>query len=227
MQRQPEVLPAVRQPPASCCNRFLIVSNMEVADPSQHRRRQPARGAPAPVRCPLLLRAGPQAAAGAPRVVKLGSGGLSQQARLAWATGSSACPTWPRKIAGLHGRRRERWPTAPRVLSKADLVTDMVGEFPELQGTMGRYYAQARRRAADGGPGHRAALPPALRRRRAARHQHRPARWRWPTSSTPWSASSASASCPPATKDPFGLRRAALGVLRILMEAPLPLDLPR
>ena len=27
-------------------------------------------------------------------------------------------------------------------LSKADLVTDMVGEFPELQGIMGRYYAQ-------------------------------------------------------------------------------------
>jgi glycyl-tRNA synthetase beta chain len=28
------------------------------------------------------------------------------------------------------------------LLAKADLVTDMVGEFPELQGTMGRYYAQ-------------------------------------------------------------------------------------
>src|SRR5204863_1012708 len=28
------------------------------------------------------------------------------------------------------------------MLAKADLVTDMVGEFPELQGTMGRYYAQ-------------------------------------------------------------------------------------
>jgi glycyl-tRNA synthetase beta chain len=28
-------------------------------------------------------------------------------------------------------------------LAKADLLTDMVGEFPELQGTMGRYYAQA------------------------------------------------------------------------------------
>src|SRR5207248_271953 len=28
------------------------------------------------------------------------------------------------------------------LLAKADLVSDMVGEFPELQGTMGRYYAQ-------------------------------------------------------------------------------------
>ena len=27
------------------------------------------------------------------------------------------------------------------MLAKADLLTDMVGEFPELQGTMGRYYA--------------------------------------------------------------------------------------
>ncbi len=32
---------------------------------------------------------------------------------------------------------------------------------------------------------------------------------------------------PTGDKDPFALRRAALGVLRILMEAPLPLELPR
>ena len=42
-------------------------------------------------------------------------------------------------------RRRRRWPQqADRaaLLAKADLVTDMVGEFPELQGVMGGYYAR-------------------------------------------------------------------------------------
>ncbi len=46
----------------------------------------------------------------------------------AWRRRSAACPIWP---------------NAPRVLAKADLVTEMVGEFPELQGLMGRYYATA------------------------------------------------------------------------------------
>ena len=34
------------------------------------------------------------------------------------------------------------------LLAKADLVTLMVGEFPELQGIMGKYYARGRRRGA-------------------------------------------------------------------------------
>jgi len=39
---------------------------------------------------------------------------------------------------GSCGSRADR----AALLAKADLVTDMVGEFPELQGTMGRYYAK-------------------------------------------------------------------------------------
>ncbi len=35
------------------------------------------------------------------------------------------------------------WPNRPRDSCKADLVTEMVGEFPELQGLMGGYYARA------------------------------------------------------------------------------------
>ena len=41
-----------------------------------------------------------------------------------------------------HRRRRGAARSAPRELSKCDLLTAMVGEFPELQGLMGKYYAQ-------------------------------------------------------------------------------------
>ena len=49
-----------------------------------------------------------------------------------------------RAIAGSCGRRRRLAGQADRaaLLAKADLLTDMVGEFPELQGIMGGYYAR-------------------------------------------------------------------------------------
>ena len=105
------------------------------------------------------------------------------------------------------------------LLAKADLVTLMVGEFPELQGIMGRYYAEA-----DGEE------PSVVR----AIEQHY-----WPRYSGDqlpvgdvslalaladkletlvgiWGAGQQ----PTGDKDPFGLRRAALGALRILSEKP-------
>lgn len=109
-------------------------------------------------------------------------------------------------------------------LAKADLVTEMVGEFPELQGIMGRYYA-----AHDG-------EPEAVAR---AIEQHY-----WPRfagDALPQDNIAASAALadrldtlagiygiglvPTGDKDPFGLRRHALGALRILIEMQLPLDL--
>ena len=115
--------------------------------------------------------------------------------------------------------------TRAATLAKADLVTDMVGEFPELQGLMGRYYA-----AHDG-------EPPEVS---AAIEQHY-----WPRFAGdalpkgPVALSVALADkldtlvgiwgiglVPTGDKDPFGLRRHALGVLRILMERRLPLALP-
>ena len=44
------------------------------------------------------------------------------------------------------------------MLAKADLVSGMVGEFPELQGVMGRYYALDQEEDADGRRRHRCAL---------------------------------------------------------------------
>jgi glycyl-tRNA synthetase beta chain len=109
-------------------------------------------------------------------------------------------------------------------LSKADLMTAMVGEFPELQGTMGRYYA-----AAQGEP---AEICVALE------EQYRP---RFGGDDLPASKLGQALALadkidtlvgifsieqrPTGTKDPFALRRAALGVLRILLEKDLELDL--
>jgi len=109
-------------------------------------------------------------------------------------------------------------------LAKADLMTAMVGEFPELQGTMGRYYAEAQ------------GEPEELARALEEHYRPRYAGDSLPTTKTGQTVALADKidtlvgifaieQRPTGTKDPFGLRRAALGVLRILLERRLDLDL--
>jgi len=109
-------------------------------------------------------------------------------------------------------------------LCKADLVTDMVGEFPELQGIMGRYYARH-----DGEP---AAVADAIE----AHYRPRFAADTLPADNIGSAVALADkldtligifgiGLVPTGDRDPFGLRRQALGVLRILAERELPLDL--
>lgn len=97
-------------------------------------------------------------------------------------------------------------------LAKADLVSHMVGEFPELQGLMGAYYA-----AADGEP---EAVSHALRHQYALRLEGPISAIDGPrlclfvadridTLVSLWAAAGA----PSGDKDPYGLRRAALGLL--------------
>lgn len=109
-------------------------------------------------------------------------------------------------------------------LSKCDLTTRMVGEFPELQGTMGRYYAQH--------DGETQGVAQAI-----AEH-YRP---RFSGDAIPASEAGRivaladkldtvctvvrAAGKPTGNKDPFGLRRSALGIVRILIEGELDLDL--
>jgi glycyl-tRNA synthetase beta chain len=108
-------------------------------------------------------------------------------------------------------------------LCKADLVTDMVGEFPELQGLMGYYYAR--------NDGESDEVAGAIR-------QHYLPRFAGdvlPRDSIARAVALADkldtlvgifgiGLVPTGEKDPFGLRRAAVGVLRILLEGALPLD---
>ena len=129
-------------------------------------------------------------------------------------------------LAELIGTRIGAGPHVARAaaLAKADLMTAMVGEFPELQGTMGRYYAQAQ------GEPEELAL--------AIEEHYRPryAGDALPTTKTGQALALADKidtlvgifaieQRPTGTKDPFGLRRTALGLLRILLEGQLELDL--
>ena len=114
--------------------------------------------------------------------------------------------------------------TRAAMLSKSDLVSDMVQEFNELQGTMGRYYAL------NDGEDPAVAL--------ALEEQYLP---RFATDLLP---SSPTGQClalcdrldslvglfgigqpPSGSRDPFALRRASLGILRIIIEGQLDLDL--
>jgi glycyl-tRNA synthetase beta chain len=110
------------------------------------------------------------------------------------------------------------------MMAKADLLTDMVGEFPELQGIMGRYYAL------NDGLGHEIAD--------AIEDHYRP---RFAGDELPRNATGvvvaladkletlaglfAVGQLPTGDKDPFALRRHALGIVRMLMEKDLPLAL--
>ncbi|MBF0310180.1 MAG: glycine--tRNA ligase subunit beta [Magnetococcales bacterium] len=109
-------------------------------------------------------------------------------------------------------------------LAKADLVTGLVGEFPELQGLMGGYYAQA------------AGLSDTVARAIREHYQPQGAGDDLPASEGGQLLALADKidtliGCfgigltPTGTKDPFGLRRAALGVLRIILGASLRLPL--
>jgi glycyl-tRNA synthetase beta chain len=131
-----------------------------------------------------------------------------------------------KSLARLIGERISAGPLVGTAaeLAKADLLTAMVGEFPELQGVMGRYYAEA-----EGYPDEVA---------RAIEEHYRPrfAGDTLPTTKTGQALALADkidtlvgifaiGERPTGAKDPFGLRRAALGVLRILIESRLDLDL--
>ena len=103
------------------------------------------------------------------------------------------------------------------LLAKTDLVTGMVGEFPELQGVMGGHYARSPGRARRGGWRHPRALWPKGPDDRARRR---------PTASSVALADKldtlvgffAAGISPTGTKDPFALRRAGLGVIRLVFE---------
>ncbi len=120
-----------------------------------------------------------------------------------------------REIAPLVGAQPDLAAEAARVV-KADLQSAMVGEFPELQGTMGGYYARA------------AGLPDAIAA--ACKAHYSPL---GPSDEVPTEPVSVAVALadkidtlagfwaidekPTGSKDPFALRRAALGVTRLLL----------
>jgi len=200
-------------------NRFLIVSNMQVADPINivAGNARVVRPRLSDARFFFEQDKKQKLEARLPRLApvvyhnKLGSQ-LERVERLEALAGAIA--------AQLHGdvaaaKRAAR-------LAKADLVTDMVGEFPELQGIMGRYYALA--------DGEGEVVADAIQ----AHYQPRFAGDALPAGNVAAAVALADkldalvgffgiGMVPTGDKDPFALRRAALGVLRMVMETPLDL----
>ena len=131
-----------------------------------------------------------------------------------------ALAKWAATALDIDGSNVER----AAVLAKCDLLTGMVGEFPELQGTMGRYYALS-----DGEP---EAVASAI----GEHYQPRFAGDALPETEAGQILSVADkidtlagvfalGKKPSGNRDPFGLRRAALGIVRTLIECRLDLDL--
>jgi glycyl-tRNA synthetase beta chain len=201
--------------------RFLIVSNMEVADPRHivggnervvRPRLEDARFFYDQDRKARLEARVPDLA----KVVyhnKLGTQ-LERVERIQLLAGSIARMLKTDAAAA----ERAAW------LSKADLLTGMVGEFPELQGVMGRYYALHDKE------------PAAVAEAIEGHYRPRFAGDKLPEGEVACSVALADklvslaglfgvGEIPTGEKDPFGLRRAALGVIRIVVEKNLPLDL--
>ena len=127
------------------------------------------------------------------------------------------------ELAPLVGADVEKAKRAAK-LCKADLLTEMVGEFPELQGTMGKYYAEAQ--GEDEAVAH------------ACEDHYKPKGPDDLVPSNPVSVAVALADKidtlvgfwavgekPTGSKDPYALRRAALGVIRLVLENKLRLRL--
>src|SRR3954449_1276348 len=120
------------------------------------------------------------------------------------------------ELAPLVGADVEKAKRAAR-LAKADLLTEVVGEFPELQGLMGRYYALAQREDASVAA--------------ACEEHYKP---QGPNDRVPTDPVSVAVALadkidtlvgfwaidekPTGSKDPYALRRAALGVIRLVVE---------
>jgi glycyl-tRNA synthetase beta chain len=221
MQQHQKYFPLLDKTTGKLLNRFLIVSNLETRDPKNiiagNERVLRARLSDAKFffdqdRKTRLETRVPRLAA----VVyhnKLGSQ-LERVQRI-----QKLASVIAEKLgANTEEAERAAW------LCKADLLTDMVGEFPELQGTMGHYYARH-----DG-------EDEAVARAIEAHYHPRFAADTLPEDNIGCAVALADkldtlvgiygiGLVPTGDKDPFGLRRQALGVLRILSERALPLDL--
>jgi glycyl-tRNA synthetase beta chain len=211
---------AVQDPAGKLSGWFVTVSNIESRDPSKVREGNERVVRPRlsdaaffwdqDCRVPLQSHA-----------ARLS--GVTFQAKLGSYADKTARIT---RLAQLIGERIGAGTdlTLAAELSKADLMTAMVGEFPELQGTMGRYYAEAQ------------GLPREVALAIEEHYRPRFAGDALPTGKIGQALALADKidtlvgifaieQRPTGTKDPFGLRRAALGVLRILLEGRLDLDL--
>jgi glycyl-tRNA synthetase beta chain len=207
-------------------NQFLVVSNISPADASRVIEGNERVVRPRLADAKFFFdqdrkKTLESRVAGLDKVVyhgKLGSQGERVQRVRAIARGIAETAFPQEKLGGDADRAA--------LLAKGDLVTDMVGEFPELQGVMGGYYARH-----DG-------ESPVVAEAVEDHYKPRFAGDTLPRNKVGLIVALADkletlvglfgiGQLPTGDKDPFALRRHALGVIRMLIEAPIPIDLDR
>ena len=219
MQQNQKYFPLLDQN-GKLMNRFLLVSNLQTADPSHiiHGNERVLR---ARLSDAEFFYKQDQKATLESRLPKLEHivyhNKIGSQAQRI-----DRLQTIAAHIAEQLGADRATAERAAR-LAKADLVTEMVGEFPELQGTMGKYYAVL--------DGEQPEIAAAIEQH----YQPRFAGDKLPESPIATAVALADkletlvgiwgiGLIPTGDKDPYALRRAALGVLRMLMNSPLSIN---
>ncbi len=211
----------VRSKKGKLLPRFIAVANIESRDPPQVRAGNERVVRPRLADAAFFYAADRKATLASRREALAGVTFQAQLGSLADKVARiTALATQIARIAGQDPEAAQR----AALLAKCDLVTAMVGEFPELQGVMGRYYALN-----DGEPEGVA---------EAIAEQYLP---RFAGDALPATGPGLTLAIadkldtlvgifaigqkPTGTKDPYGLRRSALGVLRILIETGIGLDL--
>ena len=201
--------------------RFVAVANLESRDPSQVRAGNERVVRPRLADAAFFYAADRKATLDSRRESLAAVTFQAQLGTLADKTVRiTALAVQIARVAGKDAQAAQR----AAALAKCDLLTAMVGEFPELQGVMGRYYA-----VHDGEPAEVAA---------ALAEQYLP---RFAGDALPATGAGLALAVadkldtlvgvfaigqkPTGTKDPYGLRRSALGVLRILIETGIAVDL--
>ncbi|MEX1994589.1 MAG: glycine--tRNA ligase subunit beta [Steroidobacteraceae bacterium] len=211
----------VRAPDGALLPLFIAVANIESRDPSQVRAGNERVVRPRLADAAFFYAADRKTTLQARRPAL---GTVTFQARLGSLADKSARII---ELAGQIARTAGKDPVSAQraaELAKCDLLTAMVGEFPELQGVMGRYYALH--------DGEAAQVAAAL----AEQYLPRFAGDALPATDAGLALAVADkldtivgifaiGQKPTGAKDPYGLRRAALGVLRILIETGVALDL--
>jgi glycyl-tRNA synthetase beta chain len=222
MQQNQKYFPLLEASTGKLLNKFLIVSNMQVSDPHHIIEGNERVVRPRLADARFFFNQDRKQKLES-RVEKLGrvvyhnklGTQLQRVGRIITLAGT---------IARLIEADKAKAELAAR-LCKADLLTDMVGEFPELQGIIGRYYAFH--------DGEELEVANAIE----AHYHPRFAGDSLPMGNVACAVALADkletlvgiygiGQVPTGDKDPFGLRRHALGVLRILIETPLDLSLP-
>ena len=222
MQQNQKYFPLLDAHSGKLLNKFLIVSNMQISDPHHIIEGNQRVVRPRLADARFFFNQDRKQKLEA-RVEKLGDvvyhnklgSQLQRVERITSLAGT---------IARLLGADKADAELAAR-LSKADLLTDMVGEFPELQGIIGHYYALH--------DGEKPEVASAIE----AHYHPRFAGDTLPQGGLACAVALADkletllgiygiGQVPTGDKDPFGLRRQALGILRILIETPLDLSLP-